>query len=204
MNKFENKFRKKLNDLFESRIHWLKSDIMKMNPGKPPVFTKKTVDKTVSELQEIAFYIKRKRYNVIFNNIVRQKKQWHTKKGKGWSRDAKIESFTNWFLKNIKFKNYIYIFWDKKKCKYVGRSINGVGRPQNHFKLYWFSYITRIDIYATKKRTDVPRIESLAYYLFKPKENYYKPSIPKWAKACPIRETDNNIRYEVKKIFNLR
>lgn len=190
--------------LFYDRMHWVRSAVKKTSSGRPPNFTKSKVEKRIKNLQKIALEIlvhevSRKE----FEKIVLQKKRWPTK-NKGWGRDRKIKSFEQWFSKEIFYKNYIYIFWFGRKCKYVGRSIAGGTRPQSHFKKYWFNGITKIDIYSTSQRRQIPKLECLAIHRFNPSENYNLPSFSNRDKPCPICETQRLIRSELKSIFRLR
>ncbi len=86
-----------------------------------------------------------------------QKKQWHPKRGKGWRTDARKRNFKIWYGNNIRYNNCIYIFWARQRCIYVGRTVSGRGRPQQHFEKGWFALVTRIDIYATGSPSEIPR-----------------------------------------------
>jgi len=99
---------------------------------------------------------------------------------------------------------YIYIFWSGKKCKYVGKSIVGGTRPQIHFEKYWFNDVTKINIYSTSQRSQIPKLECLAIHRFEPSVNCYKPSFSGNAKSCPICDTEKLIKQEIKSIFKLR
>ena len=89
---------------------------------------------------------------------------------------------------------YIYIFWSGKKCKYVGKSIVGGTRPQIHFEKYWFNDVTKINIYSTSQRSQIPKLECLAIHRFEPSVNCYKPSFSGNAKSCPICDTEKLIK----------
>ncbi len=198
-------FEAHLGKLFADRTHWLRMSVSKAKPGKPPVFHKRKVEKSIELLQMLAVEILKNSVALkeLNNKKEHPKKQWHTA-NKGWGRDAKKQSFDLWFERYINYPNYIYVFWAGKKCKYVGRTVNGNGRPQSHFAKYWFSGVTRIDIYSTSKRSDVPKLECLAIHKFNPSENRNNASLPRWAKTCPICDTTNFIRKEIKYIFNLK
>ena len=199
-----NVFNKRLSRLFNDRTHWIRNAVKKTSLGRPPIFTKSKVEKNIGLLQDIAskilvYKVSKKE----FDKIVLQKKRWHTK-NKGWGRKRKMKSFNLWFAKNISYKNYIYVFWSGKKCKYVGRSIAGGTRPQAHFEKYWFNSVTKINIYSTSQRRQIPKLECLAIHRFKPSENNNMPSFSNHDKPCPICKTQKLIKNELKSIFKLR
>ena len=199
-----NQYNKKLNELFADRTYWLRTAVKKIQ-GRPPKPTYSKIDIAINQLQGIAEEILvRKVLKKEFDNTVSQRKRWYVTKSKGWGRDKKKKSFDTWFDENINYKNYVYVFWANSKCKYVGRSIAGRTRPQNHFEKYWFGGVTKINIYSTSQRRQIPKLECLAIHHFNPSENKNNPSISKWDKPCPICETTIDIRKEIKSIFNLR
>lgn len=198
------KFNETLDKLFRESTHWIRDAVKKTSPGRPPKFTSLKVEKGIKELQEIALSILvHKVSKKEFDKIVLQKKRWHTK-NKGWGRKKKIKSFDEWFSKKISYENYIYIFWSRKKCKYVGRSIAGGTRPQSHFEKYWFNGVTKINIYSTSQRRQIPKLECLAIHKFNPSENNNLPSFSKHDKPCPICKNNELIKSELKSLFKLR
>lgn len=201
-----NEFNKKLNKLFEERTHWLRSAVKRAPQGHPPFFTRAKVDKSIEQLQDIASEILIHQVSKTeFNKIVLQKKRWHTKnKGRGW--DKKEKEFNLWFKSNINFNNYVYVFEAGKRCRYVGRSIAGKTRPQTHFEKRWINGVTIIKIFSTSQPSQIPKLECLAIHKFDPPKKYNKntPSFSKNDKPCPICETKELIRKELKSIFKLR
>ncbi len=197
-------YNQKLNELFADRTHWLRTAVKKIQ-GRPPKSTNLKINRVINHLQDIAEEILvRKVSNKAFDKTVSQRKIWHVTKSKGWGRDQKKKSFNSWFDKNISYKNYVYVFWTRNKCKYVGKSIAGSTRPQNHFEKYWFGNVTKINIYSTSQPRQIPKLECLAMHRFNPSENKNNPPFSKWDKSCPICETTGNIQKEIKAIFNLR
>ena len=139
--------------------------------------------------------------------LLKQKKSWHITKNKGWGRAEKKKSFNSWFKKYIDYRNYVYAFWAVKEgeeCIYVGRSIAGKTRPQTHFEKYWFNSVTKINIYSTSQRRQIPKLECLAIHRFKPSENNNMPSFSNHDKPCPICKTQKLIKNALKSIFKLR
>ncbi len=197
-------FNGELNKLFEKRIHSLKSIVANPTKGKPPKLTKSSIDKSVILLQLYAnSALINEYYKQGYDKLKLLKKQWHIK-NKGWGREAKIESIKRWYDTKINWPNNIYVFCNKRKCLYVGRTLNGKGRPQTHFKTYWLGQATRVDIYHTSKKRDIPKLECLAWHKNQPTINKNKPSIPKGSTKCPICKNDILIKNEIKSIFGLK
>jgi hypothetical protein len=197
-------FSKELENLFKTRTAWLRVAIGKKRPGPVPAFTKKKVKRAVDKLVATARQIiVKERARGEFDGAVTDKRQWHVR-NKGWGVLAKRESFKRWYKKHIHGQNCVYVFWSGRKCKYVGRTLSGKGRPSSWFDKYWFGGVTRIDIYPVKNPTIVPKAECLAIDLFEPRRNEISPARPKYAKQCPICAAEKEIRRELNSIFALR
>jgi hypothetical protein len=82
--------------------------------------------------------------------------------------------------------------------------MRGKGRPSSSFDKYWFSSVTRIDIYSVGAPTIVPKAECLAMHVFKPRRNAISSSHPKFSKRCPICAAEKEILRELNSIFPLR
>jgi hypothetical protein len=56
----------------------------------------------------------------VFQRSVEKKKTWMTK---GWGTEEKQEKFRAWARRKIdKDSEKVYVFWNGKKCSYVGRT----------------------------------------------------------------------------------
>ena len=93
-------------------------------------------------------------------------------------------------------RSCIYIFWAGQRCIYVGRTVSGRGRPQQHFEKGWFARVTRIDIYATGSPSEIPRLECIAIHNFDPVKNKRRASKAKWTKKCTILQGSEDDREE--------
>ncbi len=199
------RFDMELNKLFYRRTSWLKAAIGKKLPGRPHEFNRKQVYPMLDKLGEIAAAILvKRRARGEFSKIRDVKRQWQVKRGKGHGVDAKQESFKRWYKKHIGSKNCVYVFWARRRCVYVGRTLHGHGRPAGWFDRVWFQPVTRIDIYSISNPSRVPKAECLAMHLFDPAENDYWPSIGKYTKKCTICSATKEIEQELKSIFRLR
>jgi hypothetical protein len=199
------KFHRELDGLFERRTSWLRKVVDRGIKTKPMVFDRKRRRRVFKQLKSLATdCLARDLAKREFKATIDKKKQWQCTQNKGWNRKDKRKNFDAWFDKNIPYKNCIYIFWKGRKAEYVGRTLKGKGRPQNHFSKFWFNGTSRIDIYSTSQASQTPKLECLAIHRFKPRQNGTKASIPKWAKKCPVCKTHKLVETELKDIFALR
>ena len=198
-------FDRKLDRLFRERTRWLRAEVRKPTGRKPPTFGRRKVDQAIAKLLELAIECLLRPYAIReFKRLYDLKKQWHVTKSKGWGRDKKRRAFRRWFESRIPYENCVYVFWARRRCRYIGRTTGGKNRPQGHFDKHWFSDVTRVDIYACKRSRDIPQIECLATHRFRPSYLRNKPAKRKWYKRCPICETRKRIKQEVHSVFRLK
>ena len=146
----------------------------------------------------------KKRGKKAFNSHVLLKRQWQVNSGKGFGRRAKKTAFRRWYDKSVRSNNCVYVFWSGRKCVYVRRTLGGKGRPSSSFDKFWFSSVTRIDVYSVASPSVVSTVECLAIDLFDPSQNVYSSSKPKFSKKCPICSTEKKIKAELRRVFPLR
>ena len=204
MSKAAKRFDGVLYDLFERRTHRLHTYMWPIS-GSAPQLKRKTVNSGIKRLQTIAEddFLRSKHAKQLLNGFD-YKRQWHAKMGKGFGLPAKKRSFKTWYESKITTKNCVYAFWRGKRCLYVGRTINGKGRPTAHFEKHWFAQATRLDVYGFDGRRDVPRFECLLTHKRTPMRSKMKPSQKKYYSRCPICEGKKFIQDEVRWIFRLR
>ena len=197
-------FRKRLGKLFDRRTAWLCSIFKKPKPGWPQTINRRHVNDAIDELQELASegladaYARKE-----FEQSVKGKKSWHVKRGKGWGLVTKKAGFNDWYDSVFGRASCVYVFWKVSKCEYVGKSSKGGGRPSSHFEKFWFSGITRIDVYEATPR-NLPAMECLAIHRFQPRRNKFKASAHKWTKQCVMCNLHKYIEDELRSIFRLR
>jgi|SRR5208282_332164 len=197
-------FERVLLKLFRTRTHELRSRIWPTS-GLAPTLTRKRVRGSIEALRNIAEvdYLRSKNARKILSDYD-HKRQWHSKKGKGFGISAKKRSFKNWYGKRITTKNCVYAFWNGSRCLYVGRTLRGKGRPTSHFEKHWFGKATRVDVYGFKGRKDVPRFECMLTHKRKPSYSRMRPSSKRYYTPCPICEGRKFIGNEVRWMFRLR
>ncbi|HUU90475.1 MAG TPA: hypothetical protein VM238_04615 [Phycisphaerae bacterium] len=194
-----------LQTLFRQETYWLRRAAGMTPKGAAPSLTKAKRKRHIERLQKIALDMHvRKVARAEFAAHVEQKKTWHVTKSKGYGRGQKKKSFAVWFNNNVRYKNCVYVFWAGKRCRYVGRTLRGKGRPQAHFDKHWFSGVTRIDIHSVKRPSVVPKLECLAMHRYNPSYTKYKAARKKWTKRCPICEMLKALRVEAMRAFPLR
>jgi len=167
-----------------------------------PGFSKKKVKPLVTKTVELARAILvNDQARDDFGTVVASKRQWHVR---GFGRSAKKRGFKEWYAKRIQSHNCVYVFWSGRRCEYVGRTIRGRGRPSSQFDKFWFTGVTRLDIYSVVGPGSVPKAECLAIHLFDPRRNVNSASKPKYARRCPICHSEKRIKKELARIFPLR
>lgn len=202
---FSKQFENGLDRLFRERTDWLRSELGLRQPGKPPKFGRKKVNRGIQQLQLLASQaFSRRLAKSAFEDHTTERRTWQVK---GHHRNEKKRLFKKWFRKTFgptRTRGCVYSFWGGGKYLYVGRTGHGGGRPSAHFKEFWFSHTTRITIFSVRGRSQLPKIECLAIHRFRPKYNTNTASTKKWTKACPLCQIHSAIENELRDIFRLR
>jgi hypothetical protein len=190
--------------LSRARTHSLRSAIWPSS-GAAPQITPQKIRKTISKLQRLS------QETILHSKAARKvfagndyKKQWHPKRGKGFGRYEKRKSFKRWYDHYITTLNCVYVFWQNNRCLYVGRTLNGKGRPTSHFEKHWFGRATRVDVYGFDRKRDVPRFECMFTHYHPPSYSRMKPASKKYYSHCPVCDANKLIRIEVRRLFRLR
>lgn len=201
---YQSAFNRKLDSLFRTRTDWLRHRIGHPRKGKTPVFNRKRRERGIKRLIDIASKaLIAECTQKEFLHRVEKRRRWYPKKHKT-GRDAKKLAFKKWYDGKFKKESCIYIFWANGKCLYVGKTGRGPGRIVDHFEKYWFSRVTRIDVYMAHGKKDLPSLECLAIHRFKPKENDMKAAKKKGAAKCILCISTRQIRGELRRIFPLK
>jgi hypothetical protein len=126
------KFEKSLNKLFQERTYSLRKNLGLKIRGNKPVITRKKINKTIIELQDLASVILAKGVAKREFNQNSGKKKGKKVKGHGWRKQK--QNFDSWLQEHFSSTvNLVYVFWKGKKCLYVGRTRRGGSRPSSHF-----------------------------------------------------------------------
>ena len=198
-------FRRELDRLFERRTDWLRTSIAGARPGPPLSLNRDNVRKSIARLQTLASDALADRLaRLEFQSSVRGKRSWHPKRGKGHGRDAKRKTFKRWFAKRFGKGTYVYVFWNRRKCVYVGKTSKSGGRIAGHFEKHWFGTVTRIDVHQANGRRALPALECLAIHSFQPVRNKFRAERKKWTRKCELCRVHKNIKEELQDIFGLR
>lgn len=198
----QGKFNRRLDGLYKKRTGWLRR-VLKAKPGPVPRLNKKVRERGIKDLREIASNaLARQMAKKEFDKSVVERKLW---KNKGWGTDKKLRKFRKWARSTIDRKSgKVYVFWNKRKCLYVGRTKGRGSRPSQHFRKGWFKDTTRIVVYMAQQKRDIPRLECLAYHRFLPTKNKIKVARKKYTPRCPMCKLHRNITTQVRTILRLR
>jgi hypothetical protein len=198
-------FRRELDELFDRRTAWLRASVTGPRPGRPLSLNRRHVRDSIGRLQEIASDALADRLaRKEFQASVRGRHSWHPKRGKGHGRYQKRQAFKTWFADRFGSGTYIYVFWARRKCVYVGKTTKSGSRIAGHFEKHWFSNVTRIDVYRANGRGALPALECLAIHRFQPSRNRFRAERKKWTRRCALCRVHRDIKDELGKIFRLR
>ncbi len=192
-------FNRELTHLFEIRTYWLRHLFKGKSRGKKPRLTRKNISRTINQLQAIATSSEaRKLAREGFQKSARAKRTWRVTKRKGHGRDEKKRNFQLWYERVITAPGCVYVFWNHRKCIYVGRTGKGGKRPSEHFIKFWFSGVTRIDVYEVRAKRPLAALECLAIHRFRPSRNKLERN-----RKCPLCAIHRDIKGEIQTLFRL-
>jgi hypothetical protein len=196
-------FRRALDEMFQKRVKWLKHAVGDKAPGRPSEVNKRARDKAIVNLQALAESILAKGFATReFKAHTGGKRQWHVT---GHGHRKQMEKFDAWYAKKCgDFLNCIYIYWKGKKPLYVGRTTKGGSRPSSHLSSKRTNGATRVDVYAVPKRSELSKLECLAWHRFDPSRNNVRPAGQKYDKKCPMCKVNKNIKSELSSMFRLK
>jgi hypothetical protein len=199
------RFRGELERLYRRRTHWLRCIVEGRPPGRAPSLSRARVRNVVATLQDLASdALATKLAKNDFETGTRRRKSWHAKKGKGRGSDAKKRSFNRWFDEHFKPGAYIYVFWRRRQCVYVGKTLRSGRRVSSHFEKHWFAGVTRVDLYSASGGRVLPALECLAIHRFRPSRNKFRAERRKWTRKCGLCLLHRRIDHELRSIFRLR
>jgi hypothetical protein len=200
---YKKEFEDILLELFNRRTHWLRDGLFTNKPGKPPVLSRKILDKKIREAQEVlsdAFAYHYAKYE--FEKCVAKKKSWHIK---GHGVELKRQNFLIWFNKEFECdnpKHFVYMFiGNNNRCIYVGRTNIGIARPSSQFRKHWIHKAKRIEIYLSNSYKDSPKLECLAIHFSIPLHNKNKAATKEWTSKCPLCHLHNSVEEDMRRIF---
>jgi len=198
-------FERTLQKAAKQQAYWLRRAAGLKPRGKAPALTKTNRRRFIERLEKTALQMNVRRLVAAeFKAGIDERKSWRVTTRKGFGVDQKKKNFGAWFQKNIKHQSCVYVFWGGIRCCYVGRTLEGKGRPHAHYGKYWFGGVTRIDIYSVRRASLTPKLECLAVHRWKPAYPKYKPAERKWTKKCPICKMLHDLRTEARRAFPLR
>ena len=204
MSKFQAEFNRELDKLYRMRTDKLRRVIGPGRKGKAATFNRVLLDNKIEKLKEIASRaLVRKFYRREFRNRVEKNKSWHITRGKGIRLEDKEERFNKWYKENFyPHRTCIYIFWRSKKCLYVGKTEWAPGRIISHLYSKRIGNPTRLDVYLSHGKSDLPILECLAIHRFSPIKNRTERSPKKkYSAKCPICINNRKIDRDLHRFF---
>jgi len=115
------------------------------------------------------------------------------KRAKAWDR-----------LEEYQEGSVVYSYWEGQRCRYVGRSNDGIARlwaPDE--RLYW-KRTTRLQVLRPRQNRHLPQLECLAIHFYEPIHNRNRASRKMWSSKCFICEALDALDDELRITFAFR
>lgn len=193
-------FELKLDEVYKIRTNSLRRSVG-IRTGTKKKINNALISQYKNKLRSLTIDIFKSQIDKEIRNHITEVKPW---KVEGHGRDPQRYNFTRWFKKELgDCRNFVYTFKDSAgKYIYIGRTQNGRQRPANHFKVYWFNEVKRIEILLMNK-TAVPLVECLLIHRHSPKRNK-QPQGQKqhYARKCFICQIHKDIDLQMEQTLN--
>ena len=191
-------FERQLDDLWKRRTRAIR-DLVRTRKGKPKEFTKKIRDKGIKAIADLSTRILlRQGAKEEFRELVCPQRMTHL--SGSWEKRA--DRLLQWAKQHFS-KPIIYSFWRKSECLYVGKGKSW--RRLRHYRDHkYLKESTLIKVFEVRQKSTLAKAECLAVHRFDPKYNKKTPGNQKWGKKCPICQAHDQIRSELRALFNLR
>ena len=195
-------FERKLDDLLRRWTENLRS-LVRRRRGRPVKFTKNLRERYTRELQVLtAGILRRQGAQAEFRNVLSGVQRRNLIS----NEEAKHpESIVSWARRTR--GPVIYSFWrGPKKCLYVGKAEQLASRLANYVQAWsrYFSPGITLKVHGVKSRSRLVKAECLAMHLYDPQRNGVKASHQKWAKACPICKTIDQVKNDLSSLLRIK
>lgn len=190
-------FHRKLDQLWRRQTAELRA-LIKPKPGMPLAFTRKTRNRLIDELLDLAMdHLMRSLARSAFKDTYLKRRLYHLK---GHSRVARGESLVP--LAKSLSGPIVYAFWKGRRCLYVGKGRKG-SRLLFHRKSYGRE-AESVELFLVRSKSYLPKAECLATHLFDPRDEAMRPEHSLWGKKCPVCARHDQIRRELSWLFAMR
>lgn len=193
-------FEKELNKLINRRIFSILQLANIKRAGANPSFSKNNLKKAKAKLADLLIEIHnsdlQKRHKILYKKVCGHDVIPNVRS------TNKRKFFKNWFddqFGKSKVQNFIYVLKKDDLPVYVGRTQNGRGRPDQHFKSRMG--FNKIDILPSGRR-DIVANECALIHLYHPKYNAIKSGNIKHASKCPVCKKINEMNKHLDWMFN--
>ena len=205
MSKYQSEFNHELDRLYHIRTDRLRHMLGPKIKGKSPKFNRDIRNRVIENLKEITAEALVKDFTrKEIKRRVEKKRSWLITRGKGVNLDAKKENFKEWYDKKCQgHRTCIYIFWRGRKCLYVGKTQKGPNRIISHIYDKRFGNPSRITLYLTRAKRNLPILECLAIHNFNPRINKTKAAKKKFTAKCPLCKRTRQIEKDLRRIFSI-
>ncbi len=191
-----------LDDLWLRRTASLCGEVLARPRVKKLVFSKAVRDKLLQDLLDVTTKI------VLRDSDIRDKydegvleRRYTQILGRGYEKKfSRIFDFTKDFVGD---KSFVYIFWQNRKCLYVGQA-GTYRRIRAYQKSYYLNRATRFEILLVKRRSELTMQECMTQHYLNPKDTKVKPAHKSWGRRCPICAKHDRSRTEILDIFSLK
>jgi hypothetical protein len=191
-------FKRELQKLWKRRTGYLMS-LVRQKPGPVATLTRRQRERAINELQEIAtsILLAGDAKHDLDDLVVHR----HRRLIRGHGYVARFATMTRGLAKIT--KPIVYSFWKGKKCLYVGTGKSW--RRLNHYqKSIYLHHATSMHVAEITSRSYLGKAECLSTHIYEPRDNKVKAATQKWGKVCPICETHDAIRMELRALFSLK
>ncbi|MFY9342457.1 MAG: hypothetical protein WAT39_08200 [Planctomycetota bacterium] len=190
-------FHRKLDHLWKRQTENLRA-LIKPKPGMPLAFTRKTRNRLIGDLLELATAVLLRRLaRRAFHDTFVKRRLFHLR---GRGRLARGESLVS-FAKSLP-GSIVYAFWQGNRCLYVGKG-RKASRLVSHRKSYGRE-ADAVEVFLVRSKSYLPRAECLATHLFEPRDLAIRPSRAAWGKRCPVCARHDRVRRELYGLFAMR
>lgn len=191
-------FRRTLDGLWERRTAAMIAVVSPPKRGKQKDFNRRVRERSVQELLELAISILRsKKAKRELRKATTYRKRHHVR---GHGIEQKGKNLVK-FAERLRAP-FVYSFWRNSRCLYVGRA-EGRGRLKSYQRDFLLGESTSVRVFGTSRR-ELGKVECLVTHLHEPRRNRIKVASKKWGGACPVCTGHDEIRTELRAIFNLK
>lgn len=217
-SKKEREYNSKLGEFWQKKQSEINSELVFRRGRKPKHVYMKEWGEKIEELEEVYRQSVKERAREQLNRLVVYKTRrypitfWRKRRwGKrlyntidSWLRKKQTRVYNS--KPELIGKPHVYIFWNGKKCVYVGRTktaknIKGGG---GKWRLQNWREAKRLEIRFIRNKRNLPKAECLAKDIYEPYLNKISVSMPRYSSPCPVQEDIAHLDRGFKKLAKIK